>query len=589
MPIPNLSKAAIASYANDKSWQRGSAYYQDGYVSQICQRGQSIIAQVRGSRSYRVTVNFDAEGLSSAGCSCPYDWGGYCKHIVATLLMCLHQPQKVQLRPSLEQILDRLNEIQTQNLIQQLVANQPELLDDIEHFAERLVPPEIVETPASTGKSYPVTVNPNQIRSQVRQILEDSVRHYEYGGEEDIATEEILSSIQEAQMYTQQEDYGNAIAMLTAITEACVENWDIVDEYGVDNGEVATELNDVWCETILSADLSEAEITDLQVNFAYWCEGWGSYFDMAIAALSQGWHYPPLQQVLQGIGSGGVWSSEVPNYAGDLALIRLQILARQQRFEEYLHLALAEGQITEYLTMLVQLERVSEAMQAARSKMSTMEQAKAFSQALVNEQNALSEALAIAQTGLELPGRCQYELANWASEIAEEVDDRILATKTKVKAFQARPSFSDYQQVEQLAGEHWSNIKGELLGTLATADRWSADRAKIDIYLYEGLVDKAIATIDDSAYFPSSLIHRVMDTAIESDPNWVIDRGCERAESIIDAGKAKYYREAIEWLKKVRNAYLAAGRQQEWSDYRNKLVTIHARKRKLMDLMQSVT
>ena len=188
MPIPNLSKAAIASYANDKSWQRGSAYYQDGYVSQICQRGQSITAQVRGSRSYRVTVNFDAEGLSSAGCSCPYDWGGYCKHIVATLLMCLHQPQKVQLRPSLEQILDRLNEIQTQNLIQQLVAKQPELLDDIEHFADRLVPPEIVETPASTRKSYPVTVNPNQIRSQVRQILEDSVRHFEYGGEEDIAT-----------------------------------------------------------------------------------------------------------------------------------------------------------------------------------------------------------------------------------------------------------------------------------------------------------------------------------------------------------------------------------------------------------------
>ena len=585
MPILNLNRDTISSCASDRSWQRGLVYYQDGCVNQICQRGQSITAQVRGSRSYRVTVNFDAEGLSSASCSCPYDWGGYCKHIVATLLICLHEPHKVQLCPSLEQILDRLNEIQTQNLIQQLVANQPELLDDIEHFADRLVPSEVVEIPVS--KSYPVTINPNRIRSQVRKILEDSVRHFEYGGEEDIATEEILSSIQEAQMHTQQEDYGNAIAMLTAITEACVENWDIVDEYGVDNGEVATELNEIWCETILSADLSEAETTDLQVNFAYWREGWGGYFDMAIAALSQGWHYPPLQQVLQGIGSRA-WSSEVPDYAGDLALIRLQILARQQRFEEYLYLALAEGQITEYLTMLVKLERVLEAMQAARSKMSTMEEALAFSQALVNEQNALSEALAIAQRGWELPGRCQYEIATWASEIAEEVDDRTIATKAKVKAFQARPNFTDYQQVEQLAGEHWSNIKGELLGTLTTIDGWSIDQAKINIYLYEGLVDKAIATIDDSAYFPSNLIHRVMDAAIESKPDWVIERGCQRAEPIMNAGKAKYYREAIEWLKKVRNAYLATERQQEWSDYRTKLITTHARKRKLMDLMQSV-
>ena len=56
----------------------------------------------------------------------------------------------------------------------------------------------------------------------------------------------------------------------------------------------------------------------------------------------------------------------------------------------------------------------------------------------------------------------------------------------------------------------------------------------------------------------------------------------------MNAGKAKYYREAVEWLKKVRNAYLATERQQEWSDYRTKLITTHARKRKLMDLMQSV-
>ena len=56
----------------------------------------------------------------------------------------------------------------------------------------------------------------------------------------------------------------------------------------------------------------------------------------------------------------------------------------------------------------------------------------------------------------------------------------------------------------------------------------------------------------------------------------------------MDRGKAKYYYKAIEQLEKVRYAYIASDRKQEWSKYRTKLVTIHGRKRKLMGLMQSV-
>ena len=220
--------------------------------------------------------------------------------------------------------------------------------------------------------------------------------------------------------------------------------------------------------------------------------------------------------------------------------------------------------------------------------MATMEQALALSQALVNEQNAQSEALAIAKRGLNLPGRCLYQLGKWTSEIALELDDSITAIKAKVEAFQASPNFSDYRQVEKLAGENWSNIKGELLAALATADTWRAEDAKVDIYLYEGLIDKAIATVSHFSYYRSRLVQKVMDAAIKTNPDWVISNACDRAESIMDAGKAKYYEEAVGWLKKARNAYLASGRQQEWSEYRTKLMTVHTRKRKLMGLMQSV-
>ena len=145
--IDQLSKAIIRANATNQSWQRGEIYYRDGYVGQVSRRGDTIAAEVSGSgvRPYRVTINFgDCQMMGE--CTCPYDWGGYCKHIVATLLVCLHQSELIQSRPSLEEILDRLNEVQTQTLIQKLVARKPELLDEIEQLADRVAPAIVTST-----------------------------------------------------------------------------------------------------------------------------------------------------------------------------------------------------------------------------------------------------------------------------------------------------------------------------------------------------------------------------------------------------------------------------------------------------------
>ena len=592
MSISHLSLEMIREYATDKSWLRGKEYYDMSFVREVYQRGELITAEVLGSQAkpYLVTIDFPQDQFISANCNCPYDWGGYCKHIVAALLSCLYEPHQIKSRQSLEQILDRLNGIQTQNLIQQLVAEKPELINDIEHFADRIVPPVEVQTqPDSASSKRKVTINANAIRSQVRYILENSVRHFEYGGEEDIASEEICNLIQDAQMYVQQGDYGNAIAMLTAITESCIENWDVVDEYGVENGEVADELSDVWCETILLADLEPVAKKILQGNLEFWGNCWGEYFDPVSKALAQGWDYPPLVQVLQGnINSSDAERKTKLDSRDGLTLIRLKILERQEHFEEYLHLAQAEGQVILHLNMLTRLGRVSEAMQAAQSSMKNQEEALAFSKCLVDEQNAQVEALEIAQTGLELPGRCEYELATWTSKIALELNDLVTVLDAKIKAFQANPNFADYLQVAELAKENWLNIKEELLASLATYEGWSAREAKVNIYIHEGMVDKAIEVVDNLTFYGNNFVHKVMDAAITTNPDWVIENACKRAELIIDAGKAQSYNEAIVWLGKARNAFLAADRKRAWSDYRANLVTIHGRKRKFMGLMKSL-
>ncbi|WP_445240340.1 SWIM zinc finger family protein [Microcoleus vaginatus] len=99
MPIPKLSETTIEHHTSAQSLKRGEAYYLAGNVIRAVRRGNMVQAVVEGSEvePYRVTLPFDDAGLASTlFCTCPYDNGGWCKHIVATLLLCLRQPEIIE-------------------------------------------------------------------------------------------------------------------------------------------------------------------------------------------------------------------------------------------------------------------------------------------------------------------------------------------------------------------------------------------------------------------------------------------------------------------------------------------------------------
>jgi uncharacterized Zn finger protein len=66
----------------------------------------------------------------------------------------------------------------------------------------------------------------------------------------------------------------------------------------------------------------------------------------------------------------------------------------------------------------------------------------------------------------------------------------------------------------------------------------------------------------------------------------VIQVSKQQAESIMDAGQASAYEHAAEWLAKARTAYLALGRNAEWSAYLEGELTKHARKYKLVPMLR---
>ncbi|MEA5573418.1 SWIM zinc finger family protein [Calothrix sp. UHCC 0171] len=588
MSVLPISEAIIRHKSNASSYSRGEDYYRRGAVYDVKKRGNSLQASVEGSeiKPYRVSVNFDAGGITLACCSCLYDYDGWCKHIVATLLTCTRASNAITERPTSEQLLDKLDHLQTQRLVQELLRKNPELIDDIDSFVSLLnSPPSNKKSPPSKRRSQ-IDVTP--IRSQVRRILRDGLRELEYGSEDDPFTEELTAIIEQAQEFARQSDGTSAIAILEAITSTYAEEWDELAEYGGDCYSIAEPLDIAWTEAILCADIPEAEAKDLQIMLESWQDEIAADFGMSLEALKQGWNYEPLQQIVAGNTSIKLWQEDTrPDFADDLISIRLDYLERQNRYSEYLNLSFAEGMMQQYLTKLAALGRIDEAMSVAKTQMDTAETAFALAMVL-RDDGYLSEALLISRLGLHLSGNRIYEFASWTSNFAEGMGDTSTALNASMVAFEAKPSFRDYQKVENLAADAWSQIKPDLLEIIRELKHWYVTEAKVDIFLHEGLIDEAIATVSSNSYYASELLERVMDAAIPHRPDWVITKARQLAEDIMNRGKADRYDNAVRWLKKVKAAYVQLGKQSEWSAYRAELENIHGRKRKLMELFKGL-
>jgi uncharacterized Zn finger protein len=84
------------------------------------------------------------------------------------------------------------------------------------------------------------------------------------------------------------------------------------------------------------------------------------------------------------------------------------------------------------------------------------------------------------------------------------------------------------------------------------------------------------------------LVEQVADAALSTRPDWVIRACCRQAEAIMNSGKANAYYHAVNWLKKVRAAYLASDRESEWEEYLAGLLDQHKRKYKLVPMLETL-
>ncbi len=594
MNVSNLSEALIRQHATGQSFHRGEHYYHQGAVISLAQRGDTIQAKVEGSQyePYSVRVAFDAGGITDATCDCPYDWGGWCKHIVATLLACLHEPDSLETRPPLDELLANLDQEQLQDLLLQLAQNDVYITEQVETQIALLQAASEPAQPAGADETPTrhTSLDPQPIRRQVYAILHslDRMRPSEAYWHVGSVVDEISRLLDQAWSFIEDGDGRNALIFLEAVTDEYVENWYYLDGSSGETGDFFDVLGAAWTEACLVADLSPQEREAWAQKLADWQAevddyGVDNVFEPAQDALLQGWDDPQLQRALQGKGSQPeIWDEE-PAWQDDaLTLARLNVLERQERYQEYLHLAEAEGQIERYSLMLVRLGRVEEAVERGLQAFHTPIQCLNLAKAL-RQQGKIDASLQVAEHGLSLQGLYKGTLATWLRDLAEGSGKTELALRAAVAAFRSSPSLIAYQRVQALSGERWPELKTQLLAYLREGPQMY-DSGSVDVFLHEGLVDDAIAAVEQGASYDT--LERVVDAAIEHRPDWVIRVARQQAMRIIEPGKAKHYHHAVNWLDKAQAAYLAAGRQADWYACLADIHQRHGRKYKLMGLLE---
>jgi uncharacterized Zn finger protein len=150
-----ITEAQIRRLATAQSYEKGENYYTSQRVSDLQMRGDVLTAQVAGTdyEPYRVTVHLAGNRIGETACTCPYDYEGACKHIVAVLLAYMRQPEQIESRPPIKDLLDQFSDAELREVFSEILRARPELLEQVEAKLQMRGDAKAAKTSATSAKT----------------------------------------------------------------------------------------------------------------------------------------------------------------------------------------------------------------------------------------------------------------------------------------------------------------------------------------------------------------------------------------------------------------------------------------------------
>ena len=587
---PRLTEDMLRSLSTEQSFERGRQYYRAGAIDNATRQGNLLTAlcEGRSAPAYRLRVELDQAGVRSASCTCPYDWSGLCKHLVALLLAYIHQPETFTERGSVADLLDGLERGDLVALIENLVSRDPNLYDWLETYisksgAKKTVTPQGTPAdPTSKKEKRNTMVSEQSYRRQVKNILRSldglssSQAYWGVSG----MVEQLDEVRQSAVQFLGAGDPQGAITILLVLLQEVADEYETFDDSDGELSDFLDSLGVPLAEAILSTEMDADERRGLEDKVeqiggylsAYGIDG----LEVVVAALKYGWEDAESDfdeeswQEDEDLDEDDDWGGYVID---ELFTARLNVLERQGRTDEYLDLCRQVRDYLRYTLMLLEIGRVDEAVTTAIDQLENAEDALLIAQRL-RDLDRIDDALNIAERGFSLAGR-KYDLGCWLGPIQEgqgNLDQAILAYRA---AFNEMPSLELYQTLKRLSGPRWETIRSQLMDILRSS---ANTHVLADVYLIEDEWDAAIRLAEKGSPWDYRLIEKVAEAVITHRPEWVIQASRRQAESLIERTQSKYYPHAARWLAHMKQAYLMKGEPAEWEAYLSSLKITYARR-----------
>ena len=571
-----LTEEIIRGRASDQSFEKGGAYYRSGAIYdpswQSTAGGVVLTALCEGSSApaYRLRVELDAGGVRSVSCTCPYDWGGDCKHIVAVLLMYLHKRDDFSEQKSVGDLLAGMEKDSLAALIARLVERNPDLYDEIEMAIPTV---NVGESKSSQKEKRQTQVSEQTYRKQVRRILKQS--RYDEGYYDDWHEPAYISDLEEvletAKKFLDAGDTEGALIILRVLLEETLEDYDGEMDY---NGDVAGFIQDLgmpMAEAILSLETDKKSRKDLQNSVQEMLDDLDetieeSELEVILVALKYGWEELPDKK-----SQWEEYEEEDWMLFDELQQARLNVLKRQGRLDEFLQLA-QKADAYRYVLELLQIGKVDEAIKASQKLEYDSEML--FVAQKLREAGRLNESIALGERGLKKKGSSAYELGTWLAPLEESQGRNEMALMAYRAAYDSQPEIELYRHIKKLSGSNWEDIR---LALLKKAREMHYSDILVDIHLEEGEWDAAIK-IAEKDIFSFQLLEKVADALVPHRPDWVIRVAIKQAESLITQTQSKLYPVAARWLERAKKAYLRKGQAAEWKAYIDNLRAVYAKR-----------
>lgn len=560
-----LTEEILQSYSSPESFKRGKQLFAADAIYDTFKQGSLFSGKCEGSGApfYQVRLRIDAGGILAASCTCPYDRGGFCKHVIALALACIHAADAFVEQETVEELLQPLDK----NTLVRLIAGW--IGDDLELYAQLRTTISDADLPSQSNP--PQTQRKTQIskteyRRQIRSILQSlrgyrrSEAYWMMGG----IVEQLDEIRDSAYKFLNSGDAQGALVIMTTLLDEVNKNYgELDDSDGLISG-FCLNLALPMVEAILSAELGKSErrkyYNELQ-PIVHELKDYGiENLDAILMALNR--------------GVAGEYLDELEDYDCDERILNeasLNILERQNLVDEFLNLCLKTGNYQRYIFKLIHLGEIEKAVETAEKTVTQASDVLRIAEAL-RDSGHLPEAVRLAEKGLVLAND-KAELGKWLGPI-EEAQGRIeQAIQAYRAAFSSHPSLELYRTLEKLSGQEWTNLQPALWQEVHAS---LFTREQVDILLYEKDWDAAIAAAID--YRQDDLLEKVAAAVLPHRPDWVIQISRSRAEELIQKTQKKFYKAAVKWLEKMKKAYKTTGKDAEWQAYLIGLKNTYARR-----------